>query len=385
MAPAPEQTASTSRDSRSGSPKAVSSTARALSLTVSLQTSRAKASVRSGVGNCISRSLQASCVAMRAASPDQLFCRPSTCAASDGVRPPSCSRPLRLSDAMVRCAAREGARRRSGCGRSLTFASNSRSRSLSSLCARPAREPKGNNTKRPCKDEPPSMSARSASNSASSSGWRSPSSATGAMRCGPMPMRPPPSSATSLSPPRPMVRTSMARTMVRQPPSSAPFSLTFGRPSISTPRSVVVPPISDRMKLSSPDSHCAPTRLAAGPDRTVSIGRVATLSASASVPSPLTIISGQSMCSCAIARFTASISVETREIRRALSAAVSARRGASSALDNSQDRVTGLPVRATISARAACSCAALRTAKVDATANASTLGAMRCSADSSAT
>ena len=191
-------------------------------------------------------------------------------------------------------------------------------------------------------------------------------------------------SNTSLSPPKPMVRTSMARTMVRQPPTSAPSNATRGLPLSRTPRSVVVPPMSDMMKLSKPDSHWAPTRLAAGPDNTVSIGRVTTDSASARVPSPLTIINGQRICSCAMALCTASIRLLTREINRALRAAVRARRGASSEEDSSVDKVTGLPVRATISSRAACSCAALRTAKAPATAKASTLSAIRESAASNA-
>ena len=196
------------------------------------------------------------------------------------------------------------------------------------------------------------------------------------MRCGLIVNLPAAPSATSLSPPRPMVRTSMARTMVRQPPTSAPSSFTRGRPLSKTPKSVVVPPMSDMMKLCKPESHWAPTRLAAGPESTVSIGRVATLCASARLPSPFTIISGQAMPSCAIARPTASISPDTRAIKRALSVAVRARRGASKEEDSSVDRVTGLPVSATIRSRACNSCAALRTAKAEATAMASTLGAM---------
>ena len=115
------------------------------------------------------------------------------------------------------------------------------------------------------------------------------------MRCGRISSRPFAPKATSLSPPRPMVRTSIARTMVRQPPTSAPSRFTRGKPSTSAPTSVVVPPMSERMKLSRPLSQRAPTRLAAGPESTVSIGRLATLCASASVPSPFTIISGQTM------------------------------------------------------------------------------------------
>ena len=175
----------------------------------------------------------------------------------------------------------------------------------------------------------------------------------------------------------------MALTMVRQPPTSAPCSATCGRPSRRTPRSVVVPPMSDMMKSRRPQSHEAPTRLAAGPDNTVSMGRSATRSARASVPSPFTIISGQSMPSSAMDLRTAVISMEMREMSLALSTAVSARRGASSDEVSSVDSVTGLPVTRATRSRAACSCAGLRTAKADAMAKAST--GMAAAAASSAT
>ncbi len=194
----------------------------------------------------------------------------------------------------------------------------------------------------------------------------------GTILCGPTAMRLSAVMEISLSPPRPMVFTSMARTIVRHPPTSAPCSVTFGRPLMTMPRSVVVPPMSDKMKLSSPDSHRPPTRLAAGPDSTVSMGRLATASASASVPSPLTIISGQCSPNSFIALSTASMRIAMREMSRALRAAVSARRGASSSEESSLEIVTGFPVVAMIASRARRSCAGLRTANCAATANAST-------------
>jgi hypothetical protein len=86
---------------------------------------------------------------------------------------------------------------------------------------------------------------------------------------------------------------------------------------------------------------------------------------------PLTIISGQSMPSPRMARRTAAISIEMREINRALSTAVSARRGASRAEVSSVESVTGFVVRATTMSRASISWAGLRTAKADAMAKAS--------------
>jgi hypothetical protein len=131
-------------------------------------------------------------------------------------------------------------------------------------------------------------------------------------------------------------------TMVRQPPTSAPSSATRGRPRANTARSLVVPPMSDRMKSDSPDSAAAPTTLAAGPDSTVSMGLSATTSASARVPSPRTIISGAAIPKRSMASPTPAISMEMRAISRALSAAVRARRGASSAEVSSLDNGDGL-------------------------------------------
>ena len=241
---------------------------------------------------------------------------------------------------------------RRGCGASVTKRKTSASRSLTSPVLPPTRAPKGKRTNRPCIEPPPSTSAKSASNIASTCGYRAPNNETGTIRCGLMVKAALAPKATSLSPPKPMVRTSIARTIVRQPPTSAPSWFTRGRPSHKTPKSVVVPPISDMMKLCKPDNHCAPTKLAAGPESTVSIGRVATLWAKANVPSPLTIISGHLIPNSAIERLTASINIDTREINLALSAAVSARRGASREDDNSVDKVTGLFDKATMMSRA---------------------------------
>ena len=95
-------------------------------------------------------------------------------------------------------------------------------------------------------------------------------------------------------------------------------------------------------------------------------------------------MSGHTIPNSAIERLTASINIDTREIKRALSAAVSARRGASKEDDNSVDKVTGLLDKATIISRACNSWAALRTANAEATANASTRSAIRATAKRSA-
>ena len=71
---------------------------------------------------------------------------------------------------------------------------------------------------------------------------------------------------------------------------------------------------------------------------------------------------------------------------RALSIAVRARLGASSAPESSLEMLTGLPVRAVMMSRALTSCAGLRTANCDATAKASTFvpcSAIACSSAAS--
>ena len=74
---------------------------------------------------------------------------------------------------------------------------------------------------------------------------------------------------------------------------------------------------------------------------------------------------------------TASIRCVIREIKRALSNAVSALRGASSALDNSLEIVTGFPVSVVTISLALSSWALLRTAKREAMAKAVTCGDRR--------
>ena len=119
--------------------------------------------------------------------------------------------------------------------------------------------------------------------------------------------------------------------------------------------------MSEMTKSARPDRNFAPITLAAGPERMVSIGRCATASASASVPSPFTIISGASTpCRCMETR-TAATSATMRAMMRAFSAAVSARRGASSAWARSLESVVGRPVSSAASARTRRSWAGLRT------------------------
>ena len=84
--------------------------------------------------------------------------------------------------------------------------------------------------------------------------------------------------------------------------------------------------------------------LAAGPDRMVSIGLSTTRSALASEPSPFTIMSRVSIISAASDFLTAAISATIRDTILALSVAVSARRGPSSASDRSLEIVTGASV-----------------------------------------
>ena len=107
----------------------------------------------------------------------------------------------------------------------------------------------------------------------------------------------------------------------------------------------------------------APTRLAAGPERIVSIGRRRANAAETSAPSPRTTISGASMPRFSRKPSVAATSRSIMAIRRALSSVVNARRGPPSFADSSWLAVTGRPVRKRISSRAAFSCAGLRVAK----------------------
>ena len=160
--------------------------------------------------------------------------------------------------------------------------------------------------------------------------------------------------------------------MGRQLPTIAPSKLRAGKPPRTTAISVVVPPMSATMAFCRPLSAHAPSTLAAGPDKTVLTGRCRALATLISEPSPLTIISGASICRWARVRCTESIRVLTCEIMRAFSAAVSARRGAPRLDASSWPQVTGTSHSSCTQARTCISWAGLRTAKVAEIAKAET-------------
>ncbi len=124
-------------------------------------------------------------------------------------------------------------------------------------------------------------------------------------------------------------------------PTIAPSGSSFGRPSFSRiATSVVVPPISLTTALSRPVRNCAPARLAAGPDRIVSIGRRTRFEAEIRAPSPRTTMRGAE-----ISGWRDRPRMPTRRpimpTRRALSSVVSARRGPPSLEESSWLQVTG--------------------------------------------
>ena len=199
---------------------------------------------------------------------------------------------------------------------------------------------------RPCGRDWALRSCRSSS-AMTASPCENAASASGTTRRGPsriFGLSPPSSSATSESPPSPKVRMATASTMVRKPPTVAPSGSSRGRPLSSTATSVVVPPMSETTASSSPVMWRAPTRLAAGPDRMVSIGRCRAKAAETSAPSPRTTISGAAMPRCSRKPSVAATSRSIIEISRALSSVVSARRGPPSLADSSWLAVTGRPV-----------------------------------------
>src|SRR5665647_1137110 len=75
-----------------------------------------------------------------------------------------------------------------------------------------------------------------------------------------------------LSPPVAVVSIRIARTLVFQPPTIAPSSLRSGTPMQIEEMLVLVPPTSITAQVSSPERYEAPTRLAAGPEKIVSMG-----------------------------------------------------------------------------------------------------------------
>ena len=85
----------------------------------------------------------------------------------------------------------------------------------------------------------------------------------------------------------------------------------------------------------------APTTLAAGPDRTVSIGRRIAHSARTSEPSPLTTINGATTPTVSSVERTVAMSSRSNGISRAFKAAVVARRTELRRVVNSWPQVTG--------------------------------------------
>ena len=109
--------------------------------------------------------------------------------------------------------------------------------------------------------------------------------------------------------------------MVRQPPNLGTLGCDPWTPiDHNGKHPFVVPPISDMMKSCRCDSHLAPTRLAAGPEKhSFRSAAIARQSALASDPSPRTIIKGQEILRSAMALRTAVMSCVMRAISRALS------------------------------------------------------------------
>ncbi len=296
----------------------------------------------------------------RAASADQSFCRPSTWAASLGVKAARIARPRSSRRASGRARWWSDSSAPSGTG-PWASASQTRASPLLRLLSAASRG-RRRRTKRPSSASGAPRAAWRRKGSRTSGRSRT-SRLSGRARRGPTTSTPASSSRTSLSPPMPTVCTAAASTMVRQPPTSAPSRSSAGKPSRSRAISVVVPPMSATRTSSAPARARAPMTLAAGPDRMVSIGRSSAASAVISEPSPLTTMSGASMPRSVSKPRTARISCWSSGIRRALRTVVMARRGASRLVVSSCAQVTGRPVSARTRSRSAASWDGLRTPK----------------------
>jgi hypothetical protein len=125
--------------------------------------------------------------------------------------------------------------------------------------------------------------------------------------------------------------------------------------------SVVVPPMSEITASVSPVRWAAPMRLAAGPDKIVSIGRSLTKSAETSDPSPRTTISGALMPRSTSVERVVVTSSSMIAINLALRIAVTARLGPFNFADSSWLQLTGRPVYERRNALTASSWAELRT------------------------
>jgi len=210
----------------------------------------------------------------------------------------------------------------------------------------------------------------------------------GITRCGPMKRELFSSKWISLSPPKPVVRISIASTIVCQLPTRAPSLLNKGWLPCKMAISVVVPPISTTIAFCCWHRYCTPIKLAAGPEHMVSTGLSSAMLASIKEPSPFTTIKGAFIPFWSRTFCTEWIKSANRGIRRAFSTVVKARRGAWRWLVNSCPQVTGLSVNWRTNWRTRSSWLGLRTLKKLEIANASTRGVslrIACSAPSRST
>lgn len=175
-----------------------------------------------------------------------------------------------------------------------------------------------------------------------------------------------------LSPPMPEVEISAAATLVRIPPIVAPSFSSLGLPFLTTPISVVVPPISITMASRRPVRRMAPMRLAAGPDITVSTGLIRASASPIIDPSPLTIIRGAEIPISPSTAFTERIRSSITGIRRAFIMQVLALSLNPSSEDSSWLQTAGIPRILDMRFLTRTSCSGLRTARYPATAIPST-------------
>jgi hypothetical protein len=122
-----------------------------------------------------------------------------------------------------------------------------------------------------------------------------PSQAMGATRRGPM-EKMPFSRLIRLSPPRPAVRMSRARTWVRRPATVDPVLQMRTLPCSTAAVSVVVPPTSTTRALFKTGEMPGAGHTGRRPEKMVSTGRFLAISARIRVPSPLTTTMGARIC-----------------------------------------------------------------------------------------
>ena len=315
------------------------------------------------------RRLASKRTAFSAATPSQASKRPSTCDASDGVTPAIITNPRATNRSIAATSSRDVNAAATG------IAATTRANTAASRAVKPpvwaALRLSIGTTNRPSNS--PTASALKARSSAACtiSPCSTANNDTGINRRGPSrnrPTSPTVCKCTSLSPPKPVVRIATASTMVRKPPTRAPCGSISGRPPRSRATSVVVPPMSLTKASAAPVNHRAPTILAAGPDRMVSIGRSRTIAAEINAPSPRTTIKGAVIPTASKCRSQAATRRSIIPISRAFNTAVNARLGPFNWADNSCEQVTGRPVTRRTRSRAAISWPGLRVPKRAATA-----------------